>query len=567
MAEANQLIGRYRLLQRLGAGGMGEVWKALDTGVTQREVALKLVLSEENPQMIQVLAGEARAMAQLPVHPNLVALLDVVEEGNSLALVMEYIHGPTLRTLIRSYPTGLPWAMLLPLAEGLIYGLEHAHGHRIIHRDLKPENVKLLSFDGTKPLKFTQVKILDFGLARAAKDQSIQFTQGASGTFAYMAPEQLTGQAQSEATDIYALGILLFEMACGCVPFGGPGKESFGAVYQGHTTEPPPPPSTIRLDASEEFDQALLFALAKQQSARPKRAEDLEALLLPVLARLAQDRTLAVPVAVRGLPSLEAGSRPASSSPWTRPLPKVTGSDQGNATVLDVRSGGTPSSAGHGSLRPRPAVPAPSGIVPGIHAGYPCNKKWLWSSVIGLAVIGIAGFILLRGTHASPTPLPSQATTVLPVNAPNLASNNKSSGSAMSQMASPPIEEIERDFIKDLFTAWIADTQAEDADLSKYYADILDFYSIKQCTKMRAMSEKRKMYVKYSNLSLTIENLELIKIADGEYSCTYDKTFSCINRATNRPYTGKVKSIARFRKINNNWLLIDEEDERVYYHS
>ena len=85
MAEANQLIGRYRLLQRLGAGGMGEVWKALDTGVTQREVALKLVLSEENPQMIQVLAGEARAMAQLPVHPNLVALLDVVD-GSKLPL-------------------------------------------------------------------------------------------------------------------------------------------------------------------------------------------------------------------------------------------------------------------------------------------------------------------------------------------------------------------------------------------------------------------------------------------------------------------------------------------------
>jgi len=339
MAAIDQMIGRYRLLQRLGQGGMGEVWKALDTGVTQREVALKLVLSEEDPAMLHVLSSEARAMAQLPMHPNLVALLDVVEAEQSLVLVMEYVPGPTLRGVIKNYPGGLPWGLIAPLAEGLLHGLEHAHAHHVIHRDLKPENVKLLGFDGTKAAKPASVKILDFGLARAQKEQSTRFTRGASGTFAYMAPEQLTGQPQSEATDLYALGILLFEMACGQPPFGGAGRDSFGAIYQGHTSEPPPLPSLSRHDAPTEFDLAVLAALSKQPGTRPQSAEALAELLLPTLRALAANRSLVAPVAVAALPPVDSTSKtstPHHVSPLAPPMPGPP-SAGGNRTVLDAR--------------------------------------------------------------------------------------------------------------------------------------------------------------------------------------------------------------------------------------
>ena len=427
MAHENQLIGRYRLLNRLGAGGMGEVWKALDTGVTQREVALKLVLSEEDPQMLHVLASEAKAMAQLPMHTNLAALLDVVEEGANLALVMEYVPGPNLRALLRNYPAGLPWAVIHAVAEGLLHGLEHAHGHHVIHRDLKPENIKLLSIDGSKPLKPNQVKILDFGLARAEKEQSTRFTRGASGTFAYMAPEQLTGQAQTEGTDLYALGILLFEMACGGPPFGGPGKESFGAIYQGHTAEPPPLPSMLRADAPPEFDQAILRTLARQASLRPRSAEELADFLLPMLARLAQDQTLTVPEATVGRPPLDQGSRPASSPPRTPLPPQAPSSGQGQVTVIDARPEETASSQvpivplSHDEVVALDSV-LPTNPPPSIGLGSDTdqhqNKKrtsrteLLWPATIGALLLLGGGLAFgIRGRTPSKAPYPTGSTT------------------------------------------------------------------------------------------------------------------------------------------------------------
>ena len=216
-----QLVGHYRVLEKIGAGGMGEVFRARDERLG-RDVALKLIrpASSTNPDHLRRFEQEARAAAALN-HPNILAIYDVGFEGTTPYIVSELLQGKTLRQRLQegAVPVGEASDYALQVAQGLTA----AHDRLIVHRDLKPENL-FLTTDG-------RVKILDFGVAKlqtaAENDRPIESLTTVTkhgaviGTVAYMSPEQLRGKTVDPRSDIFSFGAILYEMMAGCRAFQG----------------------------------------------------------------------------------------------------------------------------------------------------------------------------------------------------------------------------------------------------------------------------------------------------------------------------------------------------------
>lgn len=282
-------IGKYRLLAFLGAGGMGQVWVAEDTQVVTRAVALKLIpTTGDNLAFLRdSLVQEARAMVAIPLHQNVVGLLDVVETDGLLAIVMEFIPGRSLRALLERHPDGLPWSICYPLAQGLLDGLIHAHAQGVVHRDLKPDNVLTRGTDD--PTSSADIKILDFGLARLRS--GMIGTEGeVGGTLPYMSPEQFEGSRQGPASDQYNLAVVLYELITGRTPFrpAMEGRTPHQAFGQAHRELPPPDPRVFRSGVPAGLASILLKALAKAPDDRHPSVEAFGRVLLPELAFLAQ---------------------------------------------------------------------------------------------------------------------------------------------------------------------------------------------------------------------------------------------------------------------------------------
>src|SRR5215510_13168937 len=269
-------LGPYEILSPLGAGGMGEVWKARDTRL-ERTVAIKVLPEHlsKNEEIRQRFEREAKTISQLS-HPHICALYDVNREGETEYLVMEYLEGETLSERLAKGP--------LPLEQTLRYGIEmadaldKAHKQGIVHRDLKPGNIMV-----TK----SGVKLLDFGLAKAMAPaegpqltsfptQAAPVTQAGTvlGTFQYMAPEQLEGKEADPRTDIFALGAVLYEMATGRKAFEG---KSQASVISAIMTEEPPAISTIRPMCPPALDRVVRISLAKDPEDRWQSAHDVAA--------------------------------------------------------------------------------------------------------------------------------------------------------------------------------------------------------------------------------------------------------------------------------------------------
>ncbi len=266
------LLGHYCLLERLGAGGFGTVWKARDNRLL-REVALKFLPFQPtaDPEALSRLEQEARIVATMD-HPGIVTLHALEETGGRLFLVMEMIRGRTLADLIAE--GGLPLARALDVATQLAEALEFSHGVGVVHRDLNPRNV-MVSEDG-------RVKLLDFGLAlkRAAgldADPSGE-PVGLSGTFPYMAPEQVRGDAVDARTDIYALGVVLFELVAGHRPFVAPSiPELARAILEVEPRIPPELPAALSAilrrclakEPEQRFSSCKLLRRALQEARNP----------------------------------------------------------------------------------------------------------------------------------------------------------------------------------------------------------------------------------------------------------------------------------------------------------
>jgi len=251
------LADRYELEELVGSGGMSSVFRAHDR-LLDRKVALKILHQHytDDEEYVERFRHEARAVAALS-HPNIVTVIDRGEHEGRQFIVFEYVDGENLKRLIeRRGPA--PVATALELAMQVSRGLSFAHQHGLVHRDVKPQNV-LLNGDG-------QAKVTDFGIARSLDVQhGMTQTGTVLGTSDYIAPEQAQGQRVDEHSDVYSLGVVLYELLTTEVPFPG---ENFVAVAMRHINEPPPSIRDRRPDVSPRVEAAVQRAMAKDPADR-----------------------------------------------------------------------------------------------------------------------------------------------------------------------------------------------------------------------------------------------------------------------------------------------------------
>jgi serine/threonine-protein kinase len=251
------IAGRYELEELVGTGGMSSVFRAHDAQLDRR-VAIKILHQHyaQDPEYLERFRREARAVAQL-THPNIVTVIDRGEDDGRQYIVFEHVEGENLKELILR--TGrLPVRRALELALATADGLSFAHEHGLVHRDVKPQNV-LLSREG-------DVKVTDFGIARSLHvDHGVTQTGTVLGTGEYLAPEQASGKPVSPATDVYSLGVVLWELLAGDVPFVG---ENFVAVALRHVNEAPPSLHERRPDVTPRLGAAVDRALEKDPARR-----------------------------------------------------------------------------------------------------------------------------------------------------------------------------------------------------------------------------------------------------------------------------------------------------------
>ena len=254
--------GRYEIEELVGSGGMSSVYRARDT-VLERRVALKVLHDHfsADPEYVERFRREARAIARLN-HPNIVTVIDRGEFEDRQFIVFEHIPGENLKEVVEREGQ-LPVAQALALTHQIARGLAFAHQHDVVHRDVKPQNV-LLDESGT-------AKVTDFGIARSL-DPGQELTQTGTllGTSDYIAPEQASGQPVDARTDQYSLGVLLYELLTGEVPFPA---DSFMAVAMRHLRDPVPSVRERRRDVPDRVDKIVARAMAKRPADRFPSAE------------------------------------------------------------------------------------------------------------------------------------------------------------------------------------------------------------------------------------------------------------------------------------------------------
>ncbi|MEO8744508.1 MAG: serine/threonine-protein kinase [Candidatus Dormiibacterota bacterium] len=294
-------LGQYEIVERLGGGGMAVVYRAVQQPLG-REVALKALSSElfQDEGFVKRFETEAKTLAKLD-HPNILPIYDFELNEGVAYLTMPLIRGGTLRDILNRGPldTLTAWRYLREIGDGL----QHAHDAGIVHRDLKPTNV-LIHADG-------RAMLADFGLARGAGQPTHLTTIGlAIGTPGYMAPEQVMGHDVDKRADIYAMGVLTFEMLTGRLPFIGSNR-----MEVAYSTVNAPIPSAVKLNSNlpDELDVLLAKVLAKDPAQRPQTVRE----LLSLMARLPQRRQVAPAAAVpamAGGPAVAVAPRPAAST-------------------------------------------------------------------------------------------------------------------------------------------------------------------------------------------------------------------------------------------------------------
>ncbi|MFF4426594.1 protein kinase [Streptomyces sp. NPDC001549] len=275
----DRLIGdRYQLATILGQGGMGQVWTAYDRRLDRR-VAVKLLRPDKvagpgtvAEELRRRFVRECRVTAQVD-HPGLVTVHDAGSDGDELFLVMGYVEGADLADHLAEHDP-YPWQWAVAVVAQLCSVLSAVHAVPIVHRDLKPRNV-MVRPDGT-------VLVLDLGVASVMDTDTTRLTSTGSpiGSPAYMAPEQAMGGAVGPYTDLYALGVLLYELLSGNVPFAG--STALGVLHR-HLYEPPLPVRQMRPEIPPELEKLLLHLLAKDPQDRPSSAQEVYEALAPLL--------------------------------------------------------------------------------------------------------------------------------------------------------------------------------------------------------------------------------------------------------------------------------------------
>jgi serine/threonine protein kinase len=383
-----EIAGRYRVLAKLGEGGMGAVYRGEQISL-KRKVAIKLLRPElsRDAGLVRRFNAEAELAARIS-HPNTVNIHDFGQDvDGTLFIVMELVEGRSLRQVITSEGP-LPPRRALAIAAQLAASLGDAHARGVVHRDLKPDNVMLTERGKDRDV----VRVLDFGIAKLKEDGRTTanvMTQAGDivGTPQYMAPEQIRGESVDGRTDVYALGAMMYEMLTGRLPFEGP---SVMAILSKHLLETPEPPSRRRPDLGlpPGIDELVMGAMAKD-----------------IQQRIASMEQLAERIAALGLDGPPLATPPVSGAAWAPSYPP----GPPPAAMYSPPPGPPPMSGAPlpGAFTPISAAPPvvqPFAVLPDgpVHIGeQPASRAPMWIGIGVVAVVGLGAGAWLLGRDSS----------------------------------------------------------------------------------------------------------------------------------------------------------------------
>jgi serine/threonine protein kinase len=411
--------GRFRILSRIARGGMGKVYKA-EQAPLGRVCALKVLSpnydGDGNPEFAKRFVLEAATAAKLS-HPNTVTIFDYGQDGDLYYIAMEYIEGRTLYRALREVGGPLPEARALRIASQICRSLREAHSLGLVHRDLKPGNILISDHGDERDV----VKVLDFGLVKDITGSNEDLTQQGMfmGSPKYMAPEQVTGDEITQHTDIYSLGVLMFEMLTGRVPFEGTGM----ATLMAHVNATPAKVTDLNPKASQAVDDIIQRCLKKDPAQRfasmkevlhaIKLASGDDAILVETSESMPATR---IPAGLLGndAPTVQSTSQPSGSGIRPNDLRRSGDSLVGQSGAADVDL----------ALQPKKRLPA-----------------WVFALAVGVGV-GVTALVLSqRGEPKADPAAPTPATTNQPAADTSAAPSSEATGapSGSPSASSEPI--------------------------------------------------------------------------------------------------------------------------------
>jgi len=366
-------VGRYQIIEELGRGAMGVVYRGYDPTIG-RTVAVKTVqLDAGDTELVMRFRREVQAAGVLS-HPNIVTIYDAGEDQGLFYIAMELVEGETLQKMLAQGP--LPVEQVIPLAEQIAAALDHAHGHYIVHRDVKPANIIVSG---------GHVKVMDFGIAKVT-GATLTGTGQVLGTPSYMSPEVVKGQGADSRSDQFSLGVMLYEMLTGTKPFGG---DNITTVIYKIIGEHPEPPSAVKASLDPGVNCVLLKALAKNPAERYQNCGELVTDLKNHAAYRERGRRMAQAAAARGAAAAPAAvpAAPLDDGAANATLPLHA------RTIVTGRGQVTPAAAAASAA----STAAPAAARPGR------QRKPLLAGIVAAAVLvlaAIGGGLLWKGRKA-----------------------------------------------------------------------------------------------------------------------------------------------------------------------